>query len=67
MRNARKFKAKRNQSEPRERCFWAARSEISLEAIISQSTHTCCASFYTNDTHQKEASGDLHVLTHKNT
>ena len=65
MRSARKFKAKHQQSKPRGQCFWAARSESSPKAAISQSIRTCCASLYINETQQKEASGGLHVLTHK--
>ena len=66
MRSARKFKAKHQQSKPRGQCFWAARSESSPKAAISQSIRTCCASLYINETQQKEASGGLHVLTHEN-
>ena len=65
MRSARKFKAKHQQSKPRGQCFWAARSESSPKAAIGQSTRTCCASLYFNETQQKEASGGLRVLTHK--
>ena len=66
MRNALKFKAKHQQSKPRGQCFWAARSESNLQAAISQSIRTCCASLYTKETHQKEAPEGLHVLTHNN-
>ena len=65
MRNALKFKAKHQQSKPSGQCFGAARSESSLKAAISQSIRTYRASLYTNETHQKEASGGSHRLTHK--
>ena len=40
--------------------------ESSLRAAISESTCICGASLYVNGTHQKEASGGLYVVTHKN-